>query len=808
MLKKPRSDLKRRDTYYKENSAGKRERQQQIQKKAFTAWINTELSDNPDEEIKKMKLENIYEDLDSGVILINLMETISAKKIGKYKKNAKHKLHKIENLNKALKFMRSQGVHLVNISAEDILSKNEVCILGLIWTLILRYQINKSWGAAGESKDLLGWVNDKISPYGLIATNFTTSFQDPRTFRALVNALSKGCMPVNPPRDTDQEQAMDEAMDFAEDSFDIPKMLDANDVIMSPDNHSIMTYVSYYRKKENNLKKKLARKADIGKSWAEGPGLAGKGVSQNPEKILIVLTNHDELGNTEKKTGWYLPEVAHPLKVFKDAGYMVDFVTPLGEYAPMDPSSKEAFEEDPVCKAFLENTSVMRKFNFTKHPRDVDIKEYKAMYYAGGHGAMFDLPQNKKLANMCAAMYDSDGVVGAVCHGIAGLVNVVVADGTHLLNGQTMTCFTNAEEEAIELTDEMPFPLETKCKERGANFVGSDDWQENVQVSSDRLVTGQNPASSTLTAEKIIELIKEGEKKKVLVIVANSGNSLPNVAHIVKEATNEGYTTHFASPDGGAATMDPLSVEKNRMNPTSANFMENASMKSALKSTMKLSVIKASRYEACILVGGPGAFDVAESADAQSVATACYENGAVVGAIGEGAMVLANTSLSDGKPFLANHKLATISDTEAGEDLPSSVAALAAEKGAHIYTAEDSEVSVEVSNLLVSGQNDASSKVFAKTLMKKLNGETPNVIAMVVTSNDSELDGKKTGWCIGEVAYPYQLFKSAGYAVEFLSPAGGATTQDTIQENAFLGNQKARSFLAKKKGHGSACKHS
>ena len=149
----------------------------------------------------------------------------------------------------------------------------------------------------------------------------------------------------------------------------------------------------------------------------------------------------------------------------------------------------------------------MAQVKDTLSPQEIDSSEYSAVFYAGGHGVMWDLPNNQELAQITAAIYERNGIVGAVCHGPAGLVNVQLSDGTYLVAGKTLAAFTNEEEEAVELTDQMPFLLESKLIERGAQHTEAPNFQPHVMVS-DRLVTGQNPASATKTAEAIVELLQ------------------------------------------------------------------------------------------------------------------------------------------------------------------------------------------------------------------------------------------------------------------------------------------------------------
>ncbi|TAG51964.1 MAG: type 1 glutamine amidotransferase domain-containing protein [Oscillatoriales cyanobacterium] len=220
------------------------------------------------------------------------------------------------------------------------------------------------------------------------------------------------------------------------------------------------------------------------------------------QKVLIVLTSHDTLGDTGKETGFYLPEVTHPLDAFTKAGLMVDFVSPKGGKAPMVGIDLE----DPLNKAFLDDSEQVSRVENTLNPAQIKPAEYAAIFYAGGHGTMWDFADNQELAEIAAAIYEAGGIVGAVCHGPAALVNIKLSDGTYLVANKTVAAFTNEEEAAVGLTDIVPFLLEAKLIERGANFTKVPNFQVCV-VASDRLVTGQNPASAAGVGERMVELI-------------------------------------------------------------------------------------------------------------------------------------------------------------------------------------------------------------------------------------------------------------------------------------------------------------
>jgi putative intracellular protease/amidase len=222
------------------------------------------------------------------------------------------------------------------------------------------------------------------------------------------------------------------------------------------------------------------------------------------QKVLLVLTSHNTLGDTGKETGFYLSEVTHPETVFDRAGLEIVYVSPQGGKAPMSGIDLE----DPINKAFLENTDKVAKIENTLHPSQIDPSEYDAIFYAGGHGTMWDFPDNKELAEITTAIYDRGGIVGAVCHGSASLVNLQLANGDYLVAGKKISCFTNEEEAAVGLTDVVPFLLESKLIDRGAIVEKAANFQKKV-VTSDRLVTGQNPASATGVGEAMVKLLKK-----------------------------------------------------------------------------------------------------------------------------------------------------------------------------------------------------------------------------------------------------------------------------------------------------------
>jgi putative intracellular protease/amidase len=214
--------------------------------------------------------------------------------------------------------------------------------------------------------------------------------------------------------------------------------------------------------------------------------------------ILLAMTSHDDLGGV-RPTGFYVPEAAHPWRVFRNAGYAVDLVSVRGGRPPMD-----GFDaDDPTQREFIH----LPELTTTPPSAEVDAVGYDAIFYVGGHGTMWDFPDDAGLTRLGRDIYESGGVVAAVCHGPSALVNLTLSDGTYLVEGKEVSAFTNAEEEAVHLTKAVPFLLQTVLEERGAKHVAAANFESQVSVA-ERLVTGQNPASATRAAEEVVRLLK------------------------------------------------------------------------------------------------------------------------------------------------------------------------------------------------------------------------------------------------------------------------------------------------------------
>jgi len=217
-------------------------------------------------------------------------------------------------------------------------------------------------------------------------------------------------------------------------------------------------------------------------------------------RVLIALTSNHRLGETGRPTGFYASEAAQPWAVFTDAGYDVDLVSVQGGQPPVDGRD----DGDPDQKAFF--AGYADALRDTPTPGQLDPARYRAIFFAGGHGTMWDFPADEGLARLGRAIYESGGVVAAVCHGPAALVNLRLSDGTPLVAGKRVAAFTNSEERAVGLDGVVPFLLADALVERGAEHVAAPNFVANV-VRDGRLVTGQNPASARGVAEQVVRAL-------------------------------------------------------------------------------------------------------------------------------------------------------------------------------------------------------------------------------------------------------------------------------------------------------------
>lgn len=223
-------------------------------------------------------------------------------------------------------------------------------------------------------------------------------------------------------------------------------------------------------------------------------------------KILMVLTSHDKLGDTGKKTGFWLEEFAAPYYVFKDAGAEVTLASPKGGQPPLDPTSDADDAQTEATKRFKSDETAQDELADTVTLSSVDADGFDAIFYPGGHGPLWDLSEDADSIKLIETFASSDRPVGAVCHAPAVFKHLKGADGKLLVSGKTVTGFTNSEEEAAGLTDVVPFLVEDMLKANGATYEKGADWTSFV-VTDGKLVTGQNPASSEEAAQKLLAML-------------------------------------------------------------------------------------------------------------------------------------------------------------------------------------------------------------------------------------------------------------------------------------------------------------
>ncbi|MFI8416327.1 type 1 glutamine amidotransferase domain-containing protein [Serratia sp. NPDC078593] len=225
-------------------------------------------------------------------------------------------------------------------------------------------------------------------------------------------------------------------------------------------------------------------------------------------KILMVLTSHDQLGNTGKKTGFWLEEFAAPYYIFKDAGAQLVLASPAGGQPPLDPISNQDDAQTEDTRRFVNDATAVAALSATRKlsqivPRDVD-----AVFYPGGHGPLWDLAEDKHSIELIQNTLASGKPVAAVCHAPGVLRHAKTPDGQALVSGKAVTGFSNSEEDAVGLTDVVPFLVEDVLKQNGAKYSKGADWAPYV-VTDGLLVTGQNPASSAETARALLALLKQ-----------------------------------------------------------------------------------------------------------------------------------------------------------------------------------------------------------------------------------------------------------------------------------------------------------
>ncbi|AMO94602.1 N-terminal domain of DJ-1_PfpI family protein [Collimonas fungivorans] len=220
----------------------------------------------------------------------------------------------------------------------------------------------------------------------------------------------------------------------------------------------------------------------------------------------MVLTSHDQLGNTGKKTGFWLEEFAAPYYAFLDAGADITLASPKGGQPPLDPKSDEADAQTEATERFRKDGAAQAALAATIKLSTVQAASYDAVFYPGGHGPLWDLAEDKDSIALIETMYAAGKPVSAVCHAPGVLRHARAADGSPLVKGKKVTGFSDSEEAAVQLTDIVPFLVEAELKRLGGNYSKLADWQ-SYAVTDGNLVTGQNPASSVAVAQHVLKFL-------------------------------------------------------------------------------------------------------------------------------------------------------------------------------------------------------------------------------------------------------------------------------------------------------------
>ncbi len=224
-------------------------------------------------------------------------------------------------------------------------------------------------------------------------------------------------------------------------------------------------------------------------------------------KALIVCTNHDTFPTKTNKTGLWLSELTHFCEVLDRHKILYDLVSPLGGTIPIDERSLDL--SDHLNEKHYEDEAFRQRLENSLKPTDLDPKHYRLIYFTGGHGTMWDFPENTALQELTKAIYENRGTVAAVAHGVCALLDVRLSDGNRLIDDKYLTAFSNMEETLSSMVSEVPFSLEDRLRENGAHFTKSMIPFTQYIEMDERLVTGQNPASAKKIAKKLVEELIE-----------------------------------------------------------------------------------------------------------------------------------------------------------------------------------------------------------------------------------------------------------------------------------------------------------
>lgn len=244
-------------------------------------------------------------------------------------------------------------------------------------------------------------------------------------------------------------------------------------------------------------------------------------------KLLMVLTSHNQLGDTGRQTGFWLEEFAAPYYRFIDGGAAVTLASPQGGHPPLDPTSDNPETDTKDTVRFRQDRQAQSMLGATRKLRDLNPDDFDAVFYPGGHGPLWDLAEDPVSIELIENFYRHNKPIGAVCHGPGALRHAKQPDGRPIVSGKSVTGFSNAEEAAVNLTETVPFLVEEELKHCGGQYSHAEEWEEHVVVDPP-LVTGQNPASSAATAAALLDLLRAPPVEARLGATASRPDFRPN----------------------------------------------------------------------------------------------------------------------------------------------------------------------------------------------------------------------------------------------------------------------------------------
>ena len=329
-----------------------------------------------------------------------------------------------------------------------------------------------------------------------------------------------------------------------------------------------------------------------------------EGKKEQKKKVLIVVTSHDVLGKTGYPTGLWLSELTHPYFELANHGIEVDIASPKGGKAPIDPysdprSPKSINKQDLISTGFLNSSDLVEKINNTKRLSDINPKDYDAVLFTGGNGAIFDYSDNANVQKTVRSMWESGKIVSTVCHGGSALLNVKLANGENLLKGMTVTAFDNEEEKITQQqigTEYLPFYLEDEIPKRGATFKHASPFTPFVVVSGGgRLITGQQNFSGSAIGKKLVEVLSMQEEHTARTMkifaydVAKPGVTLNDIKPHLKEEAIHAWNLYKR----GIIRENYLRIDK----PGAVIVLECTDVEEARRITSEFPLVKAGLIE-------------------------------------------------------------------------------------------------------------------------------------------------------------------------------------------------------------------